>query len=258
MLLFVVVRELHLEQRTVIIKYIILSKCNFKAGVPHGSSSIVFLIYIINDIADDMPGLCRLYAVDKSVGEKSFEINNLRSIWLTLIKKYHALGETVASQTKPRTIRIVQFSTRPSPVHLYFSIDNIKIKPVDAHKHLGVTHSADGKWSNDIHNVVIKASRQIVILRKIRFKVSRNLLKIFAKSSLGHFLNVIVKFGTVVLLSMLTDMRKFNLKLLESPSSYAETGWEKCYIRSNIRKMSFFYDTVNNDTPLSKVLIRGL
>lgn len=154
----------------------------------------------------------------------------------------------------------MQFSTRPSPVHLYFSRDNIEIKPVDAHNHLGVTHSADGKWSKDIHNVVVKASRQIVILRKIRFKVSRNLLKIFAKSSLGHFLNVIVKFGTVVLLSMLTDLRKFNIKLLESPSSYAETGWEKCYTRSNIRKMSIFYDihVVNNDTPLSKVLIRGL
>jgi hypothetical protein len=35
----------------------------------------------------------------------------------------------------------------PSPVDIYFSTDNIKIKPVDAHKHLGVTLSADGKWS---------------------------------------------------------------------------------------------------------------
>ena len=35
-----------------------------------------FLIYIINDIADDMLGLRRFYAA----GEKSFEINNLRSM----------------------------------------------------------------------------------------------------------------------------------------------------------------------------------
>jgi hypothetical protein len=50
------------------------------------ASIVFFKIYIINDIADDMLGLCRLYGVDKSAGEKSFEINNLRSIWLTLIK----------------------------------------------------------------------------------------------------------------------------------------------------------------------------
>jgi hypothetical protein len=49
------------------------------------------------------------------------------------------------------------FSTRPSPVDLYFSTDNIKIKPVDAHKHLGVTLIADGKWSKHINNVVVKA-----------------------------------------------------------------------------------------------------
>jgi hypothetical protein len=52
----------------------------------------------------------------------------------------------MASQTKSgKKQKIVYFSTRPSPVDLYFSSDNIlkKIKPVHAHKHLGVTFSAD-------------------------------------------------------------------------------------------------------------------
>jgi heptaprenylglyceryl phosphate synthase len=57
----------------------------------------------------------------------------------------------------------VQFSTRPSPVHLYFSIDNIEIKPVDAHNHLGVTHSADGKWSKDIQKKFVKNICKIFI-----------------------------------------------------------------------------------------------
>ena len=69
------------------------------------------------------------------------------------------------------------FSTRPSPDDLYFSTDNIKIKPVDAHKHIGVTLSADGKWSKHINKVVVKASRQIAVLRKMKFKVSRNFLE---------------------------------------------------------------------------------
>jgi hypothetical protein len=35
---------------------------------------------IINDIADDMLGFCRLFADDTSVGERALEINNLRSM----------------------------------------------------------------------------------------------------------------------------------------------------------------------------------
>ena len=77
----------------------------------------------------------------------------------------------------PEKTEIVYFSTRPSPVDLYFSTDNFKIKPVGAHNHLGVTLSADGKWSKHINNVVVKASRQLAVLRKIKFKVSRNLLE---------------------------------------------------------------------------------
>jgi hypothetical protein len=38
----------------------------------------VFLIFI-NDIADDMLGLCRLFPDDTSVGERALEINNLRA-----------------------------------------------------------------------------------------------------------------------------------------------------------------------------------
>jgi hypothetical protein len=40
---------------------------------------LLFLIFI-NDIADDMLGLCRLFADDTSVGERSLEINSLRSM----------------------------------------------------------------------------------------------------------------------------------------------------------------------------------
>jgi hypothetical protein len=37
--------------------------------------ALLFLIFI-NDIADDMLGLCRLFADDTPVGERSLEINN--------------------------------------------------------------------------------------------------------------------------------------------------------------------------------------
>jgi hypothetical protein len=62
----------------VIIKDTISLKGYLKAGFLQGSTiaSLVFLIFI-NDIADDMLGLCRLFADDTSVGERAIEINNL-------------------------------------------------------------------------------------------------------------------------------------------------------------------------------------
>jgi hypothetical protein len=78
-----VVRELHIEQRTTSYyqrhhlierKYKIWSS----PGVNHCFSG--GFCTFINDIADDMLGLCRLFADDTSGGERALEINNLRSM----------------------------------------------------------------------------------------------------------------------------------------------------------------------------------
>jgi hypothetical protein len=69
------------REQQVIIKDTISLKGNLKAGVPQGSilDPLLFLIFI-NDIVDDMLGLCRFFADDTSVGERSLEINHLRSM----------------------------------------------------------------------------------------------------------------------------------------------------------------------------------
>jgi hypothetical protein len=69
------------NREQVIIKDTISLKGYLKAGGPQGSTidTLVFLIFI-NDIVDDMLGLCRLFADDTSGGERALEINNLRSM----------------------------------------------------------------------------------------------------------------------------------------------------------------------------------
>jgi hypothetical protein len=66
------------REQQVIIKNAISGKGNLKASVPQGSilGPLLFLIFI-NDIADEMIGLCRLFADDTSIGEKSYEMNIL-------------------------------------------------------------------------------------------------------------------------------------------------------------------------------------
>jgi hypothetical protein len=69
------------REQQVIIKETISLKGNLKALVPQVSTLASLVVFIfINDIADDMLGLCRLFADDTSVGERALEINNLRSM----------------------------------------------------------------------------------------------------------------------------------------------------------------------------------
>ena len=168
----------------------------------------------------------------------------------------------------PEKTEIMYFSTRSSPVDLYFSADNIKMKPVDAYKLLGVTFSADGKWFKHINNVVVKASRQIAVLRKIKFKVSRN----FSESIYMTFIRPLLEYACEVWdgCAVADDGRLEQLQLEAArivtgltayaslSSLYAETGWEKLNIRRKIRKLSLFYNIVNGDTPdfLSDLLPR--
>ena len=125
-----------------------------------------------------MLGLCRLFTDDTPVGERSLEINNLRSMVNIDLYKYYALGETVVNQTKPRK-EIVYFSTRLYRLDLYFSIDNVKIKTADAHKHLGVTFSAASKWSKHINNVVVKQANNYDLRNANNFTIPRCCLTLF-------------------------------------------------------------------------------
>jgi hypothetical protein len=45
------------------------------------------------------------------------------------------------------------------------------------HKHLGVTISTNFKWAEHINNICQKATKQIFVLRQLKFILNRNNLK---------------------------------------------------------------------------------
>jgi hypothetical protein len=45
---------------------------------------------------------------------------------------------------------------------------------LDNHKHLGVTISSIGKWEEHIKNICQKATKQIFVLRELKFILNRN------------------------------------------------------------------------------------
>ena len=124
------------REQQVIIKDTLSLKGNLNAGVTQGSTiaSLVFLIFI-NDIADDMLGLCRLFPDDTSVGERALEINNLRAkVNIDLNNITHCAKQWLVPKKKYCTSVL-------GPLQLIYSSLQIilfKNKSVHAHKHLSV------------------------------------------------------------------------------------------------------------------------
>ena len=179
---------------------------------PQGSilGPLLFLIFI-NDIADEAIGLCRLFADDTSIGEKSYEINSLCNMVNTDLKYISQWCKQWLVKLNPTKTDIFYVNTTDIPPGLFW-IENTRIYPVKCHKHLGITLSADWKWSNHINTIIAKTSKQVAVLRKLNFKVTRNFFESMYLSCIRPFLEYQERFGINVLLPIQNRLRKFNLK----------------------------------------------
>ena len=183
------------------------------AGVPQGSilDPLLFLVFI-NDIADETIGLCRLFADETSIGEKSYEMNSLCNMVNTDLKNISEWSKQWLVKLNPTKTDIVYFNTRDIPPGLFFWIENTRIYPVKCHKHLGITLSADCKWSNHINTIIAKTSKQVAVLRKHKFKVSRNFLETMYLTFIRPLLEYAGEVWVIVLSPTQNGLNKFNLK----------------------------------------------
>ena len=61
--------------------------------------------------------------------------------------------------------------------NLNFKFGQNSILYVDFHKHLGIVFSSDGKWTRHIDYILSKASKQVCVLRKLKFILKREILE---------------------------------------------------------------------------------
>ena len=120
-------RYISAREQQVIIKNAISGKGNLKAGVPQGSilGPLLFLVSI-NDIADETIGLCRLFADDTSIGEKSYEMNSLCNMVNTDFKNISEWSKQWLVKLNPTKTDIVYFNTRDIPPGLFFWIEKLE------------------------------------------------------------------------------------------------------------------------------------
>ena len=97
------------------------------------------------------------------------EINNSLQILDQWAKTW--LVDFNPTQTKAL---IISNNTNIPELNIRFNDESVEL--VDSHKHLGVTFVADGNWTVHIENIARSALKQVNVLRKLTFILSKHAL----------------------------------------------------------------------------------
>ena len=230
------------------------------AGVPQGSvlGPLLFLIYV-NDIAESLLSLTRLYADDSSLYYSASSVQDIEGIInhdLTMISHWAQqwLVNFNPSKTEAMFFSLRGYETLPS---LYFN--NTQINFVDSHKHLGLTLSNDGKWSEHIENILCTASKTVGIMRKLKYSIGRKALNQIYLS----YVRPILEYSCLVW-NGCTDQNANSLEKLQNEAArivtgltrsvslenlYRECGWESLKHRRTMQQYYFMYKVNNNSVP---------
>ena len=138
-------------------------------------SPLLFLIYV-NDIAVSLLSLTRLFADDSSLFYSASSLDDIQGLInhdLILLSQWAKQWLVTFNPSKTDAILFTLRNFDHMPV---LKFENTHIKFVESHKHLGLTLSYDGKWTDHIHNVKTSAAKVLGIMRKLKFVFSRNAL----------------------------------------------------------------------------------
>ena len=232
------------------------------AGVPQGSilGPILFLIYI-NDIVNDISSYIKLFAddtslyliVDNDEYQAAEQLNND-------IEKIHQWSKNWLVKFNPEKTEIMTISKKINkPHHPPVYMNNVIIKEVDTHKHLGVTISEDGSWNVHINTIMNKVSQRLSMFRKVKFKLKRLHLQTIYFS----FIRPIMEYADIVW-DNIPEYLKQSLENLQLEAArivtggnklsskqllYEETGWETLQSRRNKHKLNKFHEMFHKNAP---------
>ena len=141
------------------------SLLSVNAGVPQGSvlGLLLFLVYV-NDIADTLLSLVRLFADDSSL---FFSAANLREIEGII---NHDLGlisvwakKWLVDFNPIKTVAML-FTLRPLDFLPILNFNDSIINFVESHKHLGITLTFNGQWHTHIETILCSAYKVLGII----------------------------------------------------------------------------------------------
>ena len=141
---------------------------------------LLFLIYV-NDIAEHLVSLTRLFADDSSLFVSAASILDIEGILnhdLAIISDW-AISWLV--KFNPCITEAILFSY----FNIDFVFDGVNIKFVKHHKHLGLTLSENMKWDQHIETILKSASKIIGKMGKLKYNFTRKALNQIYLSCVG-------------------------------------------------------------------------
>ena len=252
----------YLSDRTqrVAVKSCVSSTRSVNAGVPQGSvlGPLLFLIYV-NDIADSLLSLTRLFADDSSLFYSTSSILDLQGIINHDLQILSAWAKQWLVNFNPLKTEGILFTLKRMFNLPQIFFDGIPINFVTDHKHLGLTFNNKGRWGKHIENIVTSASKIIGIMRKLKYSFSRQALNQIYMS----YVLPILEYSSIVwdnctvyeaeaLEKLQNEAARIVTGLTRSVSLanlYSECGWIPLKTRRQEQKQTLIFKAVNGLTP---------
>ena len=214
----------------------------------------------INDLPDGLSGLTRLFADDTSNSHQSNNTDQLVDATNRDFSAINTWADNWLVKFNPDKTEILIFGASDAQKHsMQFMFDNSVISPLTTHKHLGIIFTDNGKWTAHIDNITAKVSKQIAVLRKLKYTLTRE----FLSNMYITFIRPTMEYASEVwdnLTQFDADrLEKFQVEAarivtgLPSYCSrsvlYFETGWEMLSKRREKRKLTLLYKMKNGLAP---------
>ena len=238
-----------------------LSPCrSINAGVPQGSvlGPLLFLIYV-NDVAENMISLCRLFADDNSLQYMSYNVANIEYILNHDLSVLDRWSSKWLLNFNPSKTKAVFFTLRSNYTLPKLQFQHCPLEFITSHKHLGLVLSQDLSWSAYIDSIVKKAYQRLGLLKKLKFTICRKTLS----KMYTTFIRPLLEYSSIVWdgcpLQYVEKLEKVQLyaarittglPIISSRESlYLETGWEPLSERRRVAKLNTMYTVHNNLVP---------
>ncbi|MCG7879943.1 MAG: reverse transcriptase domain-containing protein [Candidatus Thiodiazotropha endolucinida] len=230
------------------------------AGVPQGSvlGPLLFLVYV-NDIADSLLSLTRLFADDSSLFYSASSLDDIQGIINHDLRILSAWSKQWLVTFNSLKTEAVLFTLKKFEHHPDIVFDGAPIKFVPEHKHLGLTLSCNGQWKKHIENIISSAAKVVGIMRKLKYTFNRLALNQIYLS----YVLPIIEYSCIVwdgctaqdcqsLEKLQHEAARIVTGLTRSVSLdklYKECGWLTLKQRRYKYKLSFMYNVVHENVP---------